>query len=116
VRLVDHVLCISHSQESEWKDLLEEILEHVPDHISPSVLMLPLRTSLNQWVNVRPTRVLRGTSSPLLFCKEDPKKLDEVIIRENSDGELCGTGRDYAFQDTERHRKRLSNPNLWTQS
>jgi isocitrate/isopropylmalate dehydrogenase len=54
--------------------------------------MLPLRTSLNQWVNVRPTRVLKGTTSPLVSCRDDPKKLDWVIIRENSEGEYAGQG------------------------
>jgi len=54
--------------------------------------MLPLRTSLNQWVNVRPTRILRGTSSPLAACQSDSKKLDWVIIRENSEGEYAGQG------------------------
>jgi isocitrate/isopropylmalate dehydrogenase len=54
--------------------------------------MLPLRTSLHQWVNVRPTRILRGTKSPLASCQADAKKLDWVIIRENSEGEYAGQG------------------------
>jgi len=47
---------------------------------------------LNQWVNVRPTRILAGTKSPLASCQSDPKKLDWVIIRENSEGEYAGQG------------------------
>lgn len=65
---------------------------NVPDHISLWGLMLPLRKELNQWVNVRPTRILKGTQSPLASCREDPKRLDWVIIRENSEGEYAGQG------------------------
>ena len=52
--------------------------------------MLPLRNSLCQYVNVRPTRVLSGTNSPLSSCKRGD--LDWVIIRENSEGEYAGHG------------------------
>lgn len=62
----------------------------VPDHISLWGLMLPLRNSLCQYVNVRPTRVLRGTSSPMRNC--GPGDLDWVIVRENSEGEYSGQG------------------------
>ncbi|KAF2101531.1 tartrate dehydrogenase [Rhizodiscina lignyota] len=62
----------------------------VPDHISLWGLMLPLRNSLCQYVNVRPTRIIPGTSSPLANCK--PGDLDWVIIRENSEGEYAGHG------------------------
>lgn len=57
----------------------------VPDHISLWGLMLPLRNSLCQYVNVRPTRILPGTSSPLSGRK--PGDLDWVIVRENSEGD-----------------------------
>ena len=62
----------------------------VPDHISLWGLMLPLRNSLCQYVNVRPTRILPGTNSPLSTCK--PGDLDWVIVRENSEGEYAGHG------------------------
>jgi tartrate dehydrogenase len=62
----------------------------VPDHISLWGLMLPLRNSLTQYVNVRPTRILPGTRSPLANCA--PGDLDWVIIRENSEGEYAGHG------------------------
>ncbi|KAJ9661455.1 hypothetical protein H2201_006486 [Coniosporium apollinis] len=67
-------------------------LPDVPDHISLWGLMLPLRNSLTQYVNVRPTRILRGTSSPLRAEVCGPKDLDWVIIRENSEGEYSGHG------------------------
>ncbi|KAF2708633.1 tartrate dehydrogenase [Pleomassaria siparia CBS 279.74] len=62
----------------------------VPDHISLWGLILPIRKSLNQYVNVRPTRILPGTTSPLTTCK--PADLDWVIVRENSEGEYSGQG------------------------
>jgi len=62
----------------------------VPDHISLWGLILPIRKALNQYVNVRPTRILRGTTSPLANCAQ--QDLDWVIVRENSEGEYSGQG------------------------
>ena len=62
----------------------------VPDHVSLWGLILPIRKALNQYVNVRPTRILEGTKSPLDGCSRD--KLDWVIVRENSEGEYSGQG------------------------
>ena len=64
----------------------------VPDHISLWGLILPIRTSMNQYVNVRPTRVLKGVRAPLSQIQQNPKELDWVIIRENSEGEYAGQG------------------------
>ncbi|RFU33199.1 hypothetical protein B7463_g3134, partial [Scytalidium lignicola] len=62
----------------------------VPDHVSLWGLILPIRKRLNQFVNIRPIRVLPGISSPLK--KDDAKLLDWVIVRENSEGEYSGQG------------------------
>lgn len=62
----------------------------MPDHISLWGLRLAICQPLQQYANVRPTKVLRGTSSPLKDCK--PGDLDWVIIRENSEGEYAGQG------------------------
>ncbi|KAJ7093889.1 hypothetical protein B0H15DRAFT_1020573 [Mycena belliarum] len=64
----------------------------VPDHISLWQMILPIRTTLNQYANVRPTRILPGTVSPLSACAADPSALDWVIVRENSEGEYSGHG------------------------
>lgn len=58
----------------------------VPDHISLWQQILPIRNTLSQYVNVRPTRVIAGTQSPLSQCQKSPKDLDWVIVRENSEG------------------------------
>lgn len=55
-------------------------------------MILPIRTTLNQYANVRPTRILPGTVSPLSACAADPSALDWVIVRENSEGEYSGHG------------------------
>jgi isocitrate/isopropylmalate dehydrogenase len=62
----------------------------VPDHISLWGLILPIRKTLNQYVNVRPTRILEGTKSPLAGIQRED--LDWVIVRENSEGEYSGQG------------------------
>ncbi|KAK4631217.1 putative tartrate dehydrogenase/decarboxylase [Fulvia fulva] len=46
----------------------------------------------NQYGNVRPTRILPGTTAPLAQCQKRPQDLDWVIIRENSEGEYAGQG------------------------
>ncbi len=62
----------------------------MPDHISLWGLRLAICQPLQQYANVRPTKVFRGTQSPLRNCKTGD--LDWVIIRENSEGEYAGHG------------------------
>ncbi|EED15951.1 tartrate dehydrogenase, putative [Talaromyces stipitatus ATCC 10500] len=62
----------------------------VPDHISLWGLRLAICQPLQQYANVRPTKVFRGTQSPLRNCAVGD--LDWVIIRENSEGEYAGQG------------------------
>lgn len=62
----------------------------VPDHISLWGLRLAICQPFQQYANVRPTKVFRGTKSPLAKC--DSKHLDWVIVRENSEGEYAGQG------------------------
>lgn len=64
----------------------------VPDHISLWNLILPIRKWNNQYVNVRPTRILPGTTAPLAQLQKRPSDLDWVIVRENSEGEYAGQG------------------------
>lgn len=62
----------------------------VPDHISLWGLRLAICQTLQQYANVRPTRVFRGIQSPLRGCGSGD--LDWVIVRENSEGEYAGQG------------------------
>jgi tartrate dehydrogenase/decarboxylase / D-malate dehydrogenase len=62
----------------------------VPDHVTLWGLRLAICQSLDQYANVRPTRILDGIQSPLRGVR--PKDIDWVIIRENSEGEYSGQG------------------------
>ena len=60
----------------------------VPDHISLWGLLLPIRRGFDQYVNLRPTRLLRGVESPL----SEPGALDITVVRENTEGEYSDSG------------------------
>ncbi|MBV9828788.1 MAG: tartrate dehydrogenase, partial [Alphaproteobacteria bacterium] len=62
----------------------------VPDHITLWGLRLAICQGLDQYANVRPTRVLPGITSPLRGVAGP--ELDWVIVRENSEGEYAGVG------------------------
>jgi tartrate dehydrogenase/decarboxylase/D-malate dehydrogenase len=53
-------------------------------------LRLKICQGLDQYANVRPTRILPGIETPLRRCR--PEDLDWVIVRENSEGEYAGVG------------------------
>jgi tartrate dehydrogenase/decarboxylase/D-malate dehydrogenase len=62
----------------------------IPDHITLWGLRLKICQGLDQYANVRPTRILPGIDAPLKRCQ--PQDLDWVIVRENSEGEYAGVG------------------------
>ena len=62
----------------------------VPDHITLWGLLLPIRKAFEQYVNVRPTKLLPGVKGPLRDKK--PEDIDFVVIRENTEGEYSGVG------------------------
>lgn len=62
----------------------------VPDHVTLWGLRLAICQPLDQYANVRPTRILPGITSPLSGVGSDD--LDWVIVRENSEGEYAGQG------------------------
>lgn len=62
----------------------------VPDHLTLWGLRLAICQPLDQYANVRPTRVLPGIQSPLRHVNDG--ELDWVIVRENSEGEYAGQG------------------------
>jgi len=62
----------------------------VPDHVSLWGLLLPIRQGFDQYVNVRPIRVLEGIESPLRAGTSET--VDMLCIRENSEGEYAGVG------------------------
>ena len=62
----------------------------VPDHISVWELILPIRQRFDQYVNLRPMRLLPGVSGPL--GGRGSADIDMICIRENSEGEYAGLG------------------------
>jgi tartrate dehydrogenase/decarboxylase/D-malate dehydrogenase len=65
----------------------------VPDHVSVWELILPIRQRFEQYVNLRPMRLLPGVACPL--ARRGPDDLDMVCVRENSEGEYAGAGGRY---------------------
>ena len=62
----------------------------VPDHVSVWELILPIRQHFEQFVNLRPMRLLTGVPGPLR--DRTPADIDWVCVRENSEGEYAGLG------------------------
>ncbi|MEO7156826.1 MAG: tartrate dehydrogenase [Vicinamibacterales bacterium] len=62
----------------------------VPDHISVWELILPIRQRFDQYVNLRPMRLLPGVRSPL--GGREAADIDMICVRENSEGEYSGFG------------------------
>jgi tartrate dehydrogenase/decarboxylase/D-malate dehydrogenase len=62
----------------------------VPDHVSVWELILPIRQRFDQYVNLRPMRLLPGVACPLAGC--GPSDVNMVCVRENSEGEYAGSG------------------------
>ena len=62
----------------------------VPDHISLWDLLLVIRKTFDQYVNLRPVKLLRGAPCPLSGVKRE--EIDMTFIRENSEGEYAGSG------------------------
>ncbi|MEU0515923.1 tartrate dehydrogenase [Amycolatopsis sp. NPDC006125] len=62
----------------------------VPDHVSLWGLLIPIRRAFAQYVNLRPVRLLPGTTSVLAGREAD--ELEMVIVRENTEGEYSQIG------------------------
>ncbi len=63
---------------------------HIPDHVTLWGLRLKICQGLDQYANVRPTRILPGIDAPLKRCAAED--LNWVIVRENTEGEYSGVG------------------------
>jgi tartrate dehydrogenase/decarboxylase / D-malate dehydrogenase len=71
----------------------------VPDHISLWGSLLKFRREFDQYVNLRPCRLMPGIPSPLANRK--PGEIDFVVVRENTEGEYSSIG-GRIFEGTER--------------
>ena len=100
----------------DWKD---EIGKHdaiffgavgwpakIPDHISLWGSLIQFRREFDQYVNLRPVRLMPGVPSPLANRK--PGDIDFWVVRENTEGEyssiggrmFAGTRREIVMQET----------------
>src|ERR1700757_817223 len=63
---------------------------NVPDHVSLWGLLIPIRRTFRQYVNLRPVRLFEGIETPLKNWK--PGEIDFTIVRENNEGEYSNIG------------------------
>lgn len=68
----------------------------VPDHISLWDLLLVIRKSFDQYINLRPVKLLKGAPCPLKDVK--PEDINMTFVRENTEGEYAGSG-SWLFRD-----------------
>ena len=62
----------------------------VADHVSLWGLLIPIRRTFQQYVNLRPVRLFEGIETPLKNWK--PGQIDFCIVRENNEGEYSNIG------------------------
>jgi tartrate dehydrogenase/decarboxylase / D-malate dehydrogenase len=84
------------------EDGLEQIRRHdavflgavgfpgVPDHVSLWGLLIPIRRGFQQYVNLRPVRLMAGVPCPL--ANKKPGDIDFWVVRENCEGEYSAVG------------------------
>lgn len=78
----------------------------IPDHISLWGSLLLMRREFDQYVNLRPVKLMPGVPSPLANRK--PGDIDFFVVRENTEGEyssvggrmFAGTEREFVLQET----------------
>jgi len=78
----------------------------VPDHVSLWGSLIQFRREFDQYVSLRPARLMPGVPSPLAGRK--PGDIDMMIVRENTEGEYSsiggkmfpGTDREIVMQET----------------
>ncbi|HTS21786.1 MAG TPA: tartrate dehydrogenase [Casimicrobiaceae bacterium] len=83
----------------------------VPDHVSLWGSLIQWRRGFDQYVNLRPCRLMPGVPTPL--ANRQPGDIDFVVVRENTEGEYSsvggrmfeGTEREVVFQETVFTRK-----------
>jgi tartrate dehydrogenase/decarboxylase/D-malate dehydrogenase len=71
----------------------------VPDHVSLWGSLIQFRRGFDQYVNLRPCRLMPGIPSPLASAKAGD--IDFVVVRENTEGEYSSIG-GRMFEGTER--------------
>ncbi len=100
----DHYLRTGHMMPADALELLRQFdavflgavgTPEVAEHLPVWELILPIRKGFDQYVNLRPMRLLPGVVSPL--AGRGPADVDMVCVRENAEGEYSGVGRRLLF-------------------
>ena len=73
--------------------------DKIPDHVSLWGSLLKFRREFDQYVNLRPVKLMPGVPSPL--ANKNPGDIDFYIVRENTEGEYSSIG-GKMFPNTER--------------
>ncbi|WP_085919834.1 tartrate dehydrogenase [Halomonas sp. CSM-2] len=73
--------------------------DKVPDHISLWGSLLQFRRRFDQYINLRPCKLMPGIKSPL--AGREPGDIDFYVVRENTEGEYSSIG-GKMFEGTER--------------
>ncbi|WP_163578125.1 tartrate dehydrogenase [Halomonas faecis] len=73
--------------------------DSVPDNVSAWGSLLKFRRAFDQYVNLRPCRLMPGIESPLKG--REPGDIDFLVVRENTEGEYSQLG-GRAFEGTDR--------------
>jgi 3-isopropylmalate dehydrogenase len=65
-------------------------MAQIPQGILETEILLKMRFELDQFINLRPTKLLPGVPTPLKNA--GPADIDMVIVRENTEGLYCQNG------------------------
>jgi 3-isopropylmalate dehydrogenase len=68
----------------------------IPQGILETEILLKMRFELDQFINLRPTRLLPGVPTPI---RASPDDVNMVIVRENTEGLYAGNG-GFLYKDT----------------
>lgn len=71
----------------------------VPDHVSLWGSLLKFRREFDQYINLRPVKLMAGVPCPL--ANKQPGDIDFLVVRENTEGEYTDLG-GTLYKDTER--------------
>ena len=101
----DHYARHGKMMPDDWKDQLRAVdailfgavgwPATVPDHVSLWGSLLKFRREFDQYVNLRPARLMPGIRSPLVDRDGRPLQpgdIDMLIVRENTEGEYSSIG------------------------
>src|SRR5215471_19345468 len=105
----DRLVKTGHWMPEHWKDLVGNYDDLffgdtgwpavVPDHVSLWGSLIKFRRDFDQYVNLRPVKLMAGIPCPL--AGREPGDIDYYVVRENTEGEYSSVG-GRMFEGTER--------------